>query len=148
MNELHQEWLKTLEQLKSAEGFIFSLGYFPLTRALLENSEAAGGNAMAIDPSDGPLFVVLLNPTWDSPEDDLRIHKGVEELLAKFKIGAKEKGLLHRYPFTNYAYNHEDALNGYGEESLESLRNVNAKYDPDGIFQKAVPGGFKISESK
>ncbi|KAF2114939.1 hypothetical protein BDV96DRAFT_600098 [Lophiotrema nucula] len=145
MNELHQEFLKTLEQLKSAESFVFSLGYFPLTKALLESSKAAGGNAMDIDPSDGPLFVILLNPTWGSPVDDVRIHQGIEELLVKFKTVANEKGLLHRYLFTNYAYKTEAALAGYGEGSLERLRKTSEEYDPDGIFQKAVPGGFKVS---
>ncbi|KAF1957642.1 FAD-binding domain-containing protein [Byssothecium circinans] len=148
MNNLHREFLNTLEELKSAEGLIFSLGFFPLTKSLLENSKAAGGNAKDIDPSDGPLFIILLNPTWDSPTDDVRVHQGVEDLLAKFKKVASERGLLHRYLFTNYTYQKDDALSGYGEESLERMRKVSEKFDPAGVFQKAVPGGFKINVAK
>jgi hypothetical protein len=147
MDELHKIWLSTLELLKSADGLTFSLGYFPLTKALLENSKLAGGNAKDIDPADGPLFITLINPTWNSADDDERIHNAVEDLLAKFKQMASEKGLLHRYIFTNYAYQNEDIFAGYGEESLKRLKEVSKKYDPEGIFQKAVPGGFKLSKA-
>ncbi|KAH8722685.1 hypothetical protein GQ44DRAFT_621980 [Phaeosphaeriaceae sp. PMI808] len=147
MNDLHKIWLDTLEPLKSAEGFIFSLGYFPLTKALLENSKLAGSNAKDIDPADGPLFVVMINPTWNSADDDERIHKAVEDLLVKFKQVANEKGLLHRYLFTNYAYQKEDALAGYGPESVKRMKKVSEKYDPERIFQKAVPGGFKLAKT-
>jgi hypothetical protein len=139
-------WLNTLEPLKSADGFIFSLGYFPLTKALLENSKLAGGNAKDIDPADGPLFIVFINPTWNSADDDERIHAAIHDLLVKFKQVAGEKHLLHRYIFTNYAYQKEDVFASYGEESLKKLKVVSKKYDPKAIFQKAVPGGFKLSE--
>lgn len=123
---------------------MFSLGYFPLTRALLRNSQAAGGNAMDIDPADGPLLIILLNPTWNSSDDDDRVHRVTEGLLATFKSLASAKNLLHRYIFTNYAYQKEDLFKSYGEESLMRLKEVSKKFDPDGIFQKAVPGGFKL----
>ncbi|KAF2873718.1 hypothetical protein BDV95DRAFT_351819 [Massariosphaeria phaeospora] len=147
MNELHQAWLQTLEPLKDAEGLILSLGFFPLTKALLQNSQKAGGNAKDIDPADGPLLIFFINPTWNSPEDDKRIHEGVEQLLAKCKHLAREKGLLHRYLFTNYAYYQEHVFKGYGEESLARLLETSKKFDTEQIFQTAVPGGFKLSAS-
>lgn len=97
MNQIHEIWLETLEPLRSAEGLKISLGYFPLPKTLLENSKHGGGNAMDIDPMDGPLIIVLINPTWDSEDDDERIYKAVEDLLAKCKRAASEKSLLHRY---------------------------------------------------
>jgi hypothetical protein len=144
MKEIHQAWTQTLEPLKDAEGFIFSLGFFPLTRALLRNSKASGGNAKNIDPEDGPLLIVLLNPTWNSAQDDDRITQGVETLLEKCKQIADGKSALHRYVFTNYAYCKENVFAGYGQESLERLIKTSKKFDPDGIFQTAVPGGFKL----
>ncbi len=147
MNEFHELWLATLESLKSAEGLIFSLGYFPLPRALLANSKAAGGNAKDMNPTDGPLFIVFVNPTWNSADDDERVHQGVENLLFKFRQLASQKDLLHRYIFTNYAYQKEDIFAGYGEESVRRLKKVAQKYDPNGVFQELVPGGFKLSKS-
>ncbi|KAF1992666.1 FAD-binding domain-containing protein [Amniculicola lignicola CBS 123094] len=147
MKELHQIWLEILEPLRPLKGFIFSYGYFPLTKALLRNSKEAGDNAKDIDPVDGPLFVVLINPTWDLSENDDQVYSAVEDLLQRLKKTASEKGLLHRYIFTNYAYHKEEVLAGYGEQSVNRLREVSQKYDPEGIFQKSVPGGFKLPKA-
>jgi hypothetical protein len=144
MKELHQVWLKTLKPLRSLQGFIFSFGYFPLTKVLLTNSKKAGDNAKDIDPADGPLFIILVNPTWDLAEDDGQVYSAVEELLQILKKIASNKGLLHRYIFTNYGHYTEDVLAGYGETSVQRMQEVSKKYDPAGIFQKAVPGGFKL----
>jgi hypothetical protein len=36
-------------------------------------------------------------------------------------------------------------LNSYGVENLKKIKAAAAKYDPDQVFQKLCPGGFKIS---
>jgi hypothetical protein len=145
MNDIHEKWAEVLETLKDADGFIFSLGFFPITKAMLINSHKAGGNAKDIDPEDGPLFIMMLNPTWNASSDDDRVQKGVEEVLAASRAMASERGLLHRYIFTNYAYYKENLFQGYGEKSLAALRETSHKLDPKGLFQKAVPGGFKLN---
>jgi hypothetical protein len=145
MNDIHEKWAEVLKILKDADGFIFSLGFFPMTKAMLVNSQKAGGNAKDIDPEDGPLLIMMLNPTWNASSDDDRVHKGVETILAASRAMASERGLLHRYIFTNYAYYKESLFQGYGEKSLAALRETSQKFDPKGIFQKAVPGGFKLN---
>lgn len=145
MELFHQKWEELLDKVKDAEGFIFSFGFHPLTKTLLESSERAGGNAMNIPPSDGPLFIVLINPVWKQAEDDERIFAEVGKFVAELRLLASEKGLLHRYIFTNYGYSKDDVVAGYGEESVSRLRETSKKYDPEGVFQRSVPGGFKLS---
>lgn len=144
MQAFYTKWQSTVDTLKDAEGFIFTLGFHPLTKSLLEASAKAGGNAMNIPPSDGPLFVVLINPIWKQATDDNRIFAAIDSFVAELRRLATEKGLLHRYIFTNYAYWKDNVLAGYGEESLERMKGVSRKYDPDGMFQVGVPGGFKL----
>ncbi|KAI1306687.1 hypothetical protein F5Y03DRAFT_394527 [Xylaria venustula] len=144
MNIFHDKWQETLAQIKDADGFIFSFGFHPLTKALLENSEKAGGNAAAIPPSDGPLFVLLINPIWTLPDDDQRIFRAVGELVTDLRGLARERGLLHRYIFTNYGFADDDVLSGYGKESITKLIDTSKRFDPLGVFQKGVPGGFKL----
>ncbi len=144
MEAFYKKWEETLALIKDIEGFIFSFGFHPLTKALLRNSEKAGGNAMAIPSSDGPLFVLLINPIWTLPEDDKRVFSEVGHFVAELRRLAAEKGLLHRYIFTNYGYQKDDIIAGYGEDSVAQLRETSKKYDPEGIFQKSVPGGFKL----
>ncbi|KAK6223276.1 hypothetical protein LQW54_000393 [Pestalotiopsis sp. IQ-011] len=144
METFHDKWQEALAKIKDAEGFIFSFGFHPLTKALLENSAKASGNAMNIPPSDGPLFVILINPIWNFAKDDDRILKTVGALVDDLRSIASEKGLLHRYIFTNYGFQADEIISGYGEESVSKLRETSKKYDPEGMFQKGVPGGFKL----
>ncbi|KAF2113376.1 hypothetical protein BDV96DRAFT_496359 [Lophiotrema nucula] len=144
---MYAKYQSTLTQIKDAEGLTFSFGFMPLSKSMLANSLKAGGNAFDIPASDGPLFIVLVNPTWASVADDERVTAGTEKLVAEFRELAREKGLLHRWVFPNYAFWKEDLFKSYGEESVARLRGVAKTYDPEGIFQKAVPGGFKLEKS-
>ena len=99
---------------------------------------------MVIPPEDGPLFVLLINPSWSRTEDAIRIITAIENLVAVSKRLAEEKDLLHRYIFGNYGYWKDNVIQRYGEDSVSKLWETCRKYDPDGLFQKGVPGGFKL----
>ena len=60
---------------------------------------------------------------------------------------AASKGLKHDLIYLNYANADQDPLASYGEDNLSYLKSVAKKYDPKGIFQTQVPGGFKVSKS-
>ena len=51
------------------------------------------------------------------------------------------------FRYLNYCHATQDPLRTYGEESLRKIREAAAKYDPAGVFQTRVPGGFKIPEA-
>ena len=57
---------------------------------------------------------------------------------------AEAKGLLLKFQYLNYAAPFQAPLEAYGEDNLRFLRAVSEKYDPKGVFQKRVPGGFKL----
>ena len=48
------------------------------------------------------------------------------------------------FRYLNYCNGTQDPLRSYGEASLRKMREAAAKYDPAGVFQTRVPGGFKI----
>ncbi|KAI1205458.1 FAD-binding domain-containing protein [Annulohypoxylon truncatum] len=144
MEAFHRKWQDMITEIKDVNGLTFSFGFHPLTKAMLDSSARAEGNAIAIPPSDGPLFIVLVNPGWDLPEDDSKVYTIVGNFVADLRKLATDKELLHRYIFMNYAYQMDDPIMGYGEESVHKLKETSKKYDPEGIFQKGVPGGFKL----
>jgi hypothetical protein len=57
---------------------------------------------------------------------------------------AKERDLWHRYIYLNYADASQDVFAGYGEENRERLRGIQKQWDPEGLWSKLQPGGFKI----
>lgn len=57
---------------------------------------------------------------------------------------AKEMNSHHRYIYQNYANSSQDVFGGYGEENRETLKMIQEKYDPEGVFTKLQPGYFKL----
>jgi hypothetical protein len=46
----------------------------------------------------------------------------------------------------DYADITQDPLASYGAENVKKMKAAAKKYDPQGVFQNLVPGGFKISK--
>lgn len=44
----------------------------------------------------------------------------------------------------NYAGTGQEVLKSYGDQSNDFMKVVRAKYDHAGVFDKLVPGGFKL----
>lgn len=147
MLDIRELWLEALRPIKVVPGLKLPLVFQPLTQGMLSKSAPRGGNSLGLTPEDGPLIVTLLNSVHTEPSDDDKVLAAALALIESIESLAAERGKASRYRFTNYAYKSQNVLQGYGKESLERLRRVSEKYDPQGFFQKAVPGGFKLSEA-
>jgi hypothetical protein len=52
--------------------------------------------------------------------------------------------VFHPYKYLNFAASFQDPLASYGGIELRRMKKVARKYDPTGVFQTQVPGGFKL----
>lgn len=68
------------------------------------------------------------------------------ELINRIRDYAERIGADNPYLYLDYADKPQDPLAGYGEENVKKMKATAEKYDPSGVFQKLVPGGFKISK--
>ncbi|KAK6065269.1 FAD binding domain-containing protein [Seiridium cupressi] len=59
---------------------------------------------------------------------------------------AKEVGGHVELRYLNYCDGSQDPLGSYGEENIHKTKDVATKYDPTGVSQGRVPGGFKLSK--
>jgi hypothetical protein len=142
MVDIHQEWEQVVEDLKDADGFLFSLGFSPVTKAMLANSPNAQGIADHLNPDDIPLFTVMLSPSWKSSTDDERIHRGIDRILAKCWAMTNEKALQHDSIFSTNAYYERNVFQEHGEKGLVMLQ---AKSQKSGLLTTAVPGTSKLN---
>lgn len=71
----------------------------------------------------------------------------VEALVDQVKAFAGPDRLCP-WLYLNYAHDTQKVLESYGPSNLQKIRDVAAKYDPQGVFQRLWPGGFKISAAK
>ncbi|KAL4744697.1 hypothetical protein BDW72DRAFT_208805 [Aspergillus terricola var. indicus] len=63
------------------------------------------------------------------------------------KVYVQEIGADSEYIYMNYAARYQNPLRGYGKENVEFIKAVARKYDPLEVFQRQVPGGFKVSSA-
>ena len=95
---------------------------------------------------DGVVFAAAVFVKTDEQE------AAVYPLVAAWVQGVSDyaqsvDGLLP-WRYVNYADGSQDPLASYGPEGVEKMRTAAAKYDPDRVFQRLCPGGFKISRTQ
>ncbi|KAK7946227.1 uncharacterized protein PG986_010548 [Apiospora aurea] len=144
LQEAAEIYTAGLEPIKPCEGLICSMTLQPYARSLLEASAAKGGNSLGPSPDGGPLVSVLLLTYWSNKSDDAAVLGTMEKILEAIKSRAAAKGLLVPYTYMNYAFASQDPIGSYGAESKAELQRVSKRYDPEGLLQKGVPGGFKL----
>ncbi|KAH8688020.1 hypothetical protein BGZ60DRAFT_510602 [Tricladium varicosporioides] len=133
-----------LDPIKTVENGTFSLTLQPYPVSLLEKSGLSGGNSLGLDVVDGPLVSVLLLSYWKNKGDDNAVLGFMNTALEKIKQDAALRNQLIPYVYMNYAFSNQDPIDSYGQKNKKKLQRASKKYDPDGVFQKGCPGGFKL----
>jgi FAD/FMN-containing dehydrogenase len=128
----------------SVPGMTYSLSFQPLPTAITTKAASRGGNSLGLTGAEGNLFNLLLGISWDSVADDERIEQHAKALFQQSEDKARELGLYSKYVYLNYAAPWQDPFSGYGAAQKVRLQDVSRKYDPKGVFQKQVSGGFKL----
>ena len=77
---------------------------------------------------------------------DNAITSAVKDLFEKAELRAEVWGLRRDYVQLTYADGWQRPIQRRGQKSVKKLVEVSKKYDPDGVFQKQVRGGFKLTE--
>lgn len=132
-----------LEPLKPLDGITLCLTLQAYPRSLLRRTAELGGNALGLDPGE-PLVTILLPTYWRSREDDGQILGVLRGALEAIERDADARGQRVPYTYLNYASDFQDPFSSYGEGNKKFLQEVGRKYDPKGLFQKNVPGEFKL----
>jgi FAD/FMN-containing dehydrogenase len=86
----------------------------------------------------------VLDSGWWSPNDDETVHNATRNMIDEIETASKAEGDYVEYIFMNDASWDQEVIQHYGGESVERLKRVRKLYDPDSVFQRLVPGGFKL----
>lgn len=140
----YESYSSSLAKASGGTGFESFLVFQPISINVLEAMQKNGGNALGLKPSDGPLMLVQLATTWDNEGLDDAVETGSECFIDDVEDMAKEIGLLRGFVYMNYAGKSQDVLARYGAENLAKLRNIAAKWDPEGLLQQLWKGYFQL----
>lgn len=142
----YETYVNALGPLKAIEGLTTSFTLQAYPKSLLDKTASAGGNSLGIDPSDGPLMSILILSFWQNKEDDDKINSTFKRVIEAVDQDATTRGTAVPYKYMNYAAPFQDPIKMYGKENKAKLQATSKKYDPKGLFQKGVVGGWKLFE--
>ncbi|KAI1336600.1 FAD binding domain protein [Xylariaceae sp. FL0016] len=134
---------QTLQTAPSPQDVNWSLTFEPLPTVLTQCGQ--GANVLGVSSADGNAVILLVSVACTEVDSSGFIHTTAPRLVRAMDEAADALGGLHRFRYLNYANPSQDPIGSYGEENLEFLRNVSARYDPEGMFRRQVPGGFKLT---
>ena len=130
--------------MEKVTGIVWSLTFQPIVPAISSKSAPLGGNSQGLSPSDGPLVNALLTASWSLAGDDALVNSVAGGFIDGINARARNAGVYNNFVYLNYANKTQSPIDGYGAVNKAQLQAVSKKYDPQGIFQKGVPGGFKL----
>lgn len=84
---------------------------------------------------------------WKHAQDEARVREACRAICDAAEATARRNGTFLEYVYANYASRDQNPLRSYGEANFAKMREVAAKYDPQGVFQTLQFGGWLLSKA-
>jgi len=149
--EIYAEYVQKLKGFINPEKFTTSLLFQPIPSYMVAIGQRRGGNMLGLDDVNFNAVMFTAGFGVYPSEGEGKAALAYAELMAMTAEVKKLSKLLNGemdFIFLNYADAVQDPLGSYGLKNVQHMRQVAAGYDPTGVFQTRIPGGFKISRVK
>lgn len=133
-----------VDRLLDLAGFTVSMAYQPVPSVMLERRGAV--DSLGPVQTQGDLIYVHLAVATDDEERDSDevVEKAVQSFVTDADAKAKSLGVYRSFLQGTYADSWQNPLDRRTTGTLQDLMAAAKKYDPGQVFQKQVPGGFKL----
>ena len=145
--ELHEKLVADLLQVIPADELVTQSLFQPLPKIFADIGVEKGGNVLGLDINEENALLWLSAVSVKNAEHESIVHQKTAALTEELKTYAESISVLLPWIYINYADPTQDPLSSYGENNLEFMREVSAKYDPKGLFHERVPGSFGLSRA-
>ncbi|OBR08505.1 FAD binding domain-containing protein [Colletotrichum higginsianum IMI 349063] len=144
--DAHQAFVDAMKQAVGADEFTTQMVFQPLPTYFAEIGRArGGGNVLGLDAETDNAILWLGLVTVNTEAQEAVARARMASAAAQIEGFAASAGGDVDWRYLNYADPSQNPLKTYGEANVDFIRKVASKYDPEGVFQKRIPGGFKIS---
>ncbi|KAK8080876.1 hypothetical protein PG997_008694 [Apiospora hydei] len=126
---------------------LVSIDWQPITSLWTAGSARSnpGGNALGIDTAAKGAYLAWAEVVeWIGSEYDDAVFAWAEKTTNAINAATRAAGLYDAFNYMGDAAGFQEIYQGYGDANEARLREVSRKYDPERVFQKMLPGGFKI----
>ncbi|KAK5087911.1 hypothetical protein LTR05_002127 [Lithohypha guttulata] len=145
--QMHNSYVELIKASEAAGNWTLQDMFQPLPAIFAKHSVEMGGNMLGLDRFDENLVLWQTYLAWQAPDQDDLFHSFGDAFIAELKDYAISIGADNPFIYLDYAYKTQDPLASYGKENYDHIKAMAEKYDPLGVFQTMVPGGFKISKA-
>lgn len=147
-----------VQLIKDAPGLQIYIVYNPVTEPAMMQMKKRQGNALGLNPDDGPLTskfslnrtihcvnlsVVNINLHWSMESDTPRMQSFMRTMLSQMKQVAEDSSMHHPYIFLNHCFEEQTPLSSYGD-NVQRLHQIRDDVDPQGVFTILQPGHHKF----
>ena len=143
LEQVYSLWNNTISSVQNVAYLSYTMAFQRIPTTIPGNE-----NSLGLSASAGNLVLCLLSFAWGNAADDTLMYNVTKTLIDLIEQATKQAGLYNQFLYLNYAANFQDPLSSYGVVSKMHLKAVSRKYDPTGVFQTGVPGGFKLFSNK
>ncbi|KAI9374302.1 hypothetical protein BJX61DRAFT_540941 [Aspergillus egyptiacus] len=152
MNEEFANWVvkhfySVVPSIDNLPGAVSGLVFQVITEPILEKMARAGGNALGLDISNGPILLIHMLSMWNSTSHDDAMYRFANDFFADVAAEAESQALGNEFIYMNYASQFQDVISSYGSANKARLREIAAKYDPFAVYQTLQPGHFKLTHA-
>ncbi|KAI4098961.1 MAG: hypothetical protein L6R37_006209 [Teloschistes peruensis] len=139
--EIYALFERSVEALRRVNGMIWTLVLQPLPPASAMKGQL---DSQGLNTRTEPLVVVLFTAVWKNKADDFLVEQTTRSIINSIDLYAASRGAADPYRYLNNCASWQKPFDGYGAENKRFLQQMSKTYDPDGLFQKAFVGGFKL----
>ncbi|KAL9024541.1 MAG: hypothetical protein Q9196_006446 [Gyalolechia fulgens] len=135
--ELFKLWEHAMSKLESVEGIAveFLVQPHPVTN---------GTNLFGLQAGKTDDVMVDMTSLYTRKADEALVAQVITDLVNQQKQLLEKSNHLIDFVYLNYADISQPVLQSWGSSNVNKLKAASKKYDPSGVFQTQVPGGFKI----
>ena len=140
--QTYELWQDSCAAVRDRAGIVWSMSLQPITAGIIARSPFLHEAVPTLSTNTTSIVVAQLTGTWKDSNDSAAIEAAALKLIDGIDDAARTEGMQTGYIYLNYAHAGQNVF-GEGERS-KRLQETSRKYDPEGIFQRCVPGGFKL----
>ncbi|KAF2753649.1 putative FAD-binding oxidoreductase [Pseudovirgaria hyperparasitica] len=134
-----------VETISSVKNSTIAVGLNSIGPNVIQRGIDMGGNLLGNTVEAQTWFAI--NAGWANAADDETVHTAGGELIRQMRDVTIKEGEHIEWLFPNEANHDQQVTGSFGVQNVEELRRVRDKYDPQRVYQRLLPGGFKIPGS-
>ncbi|KAF4456136.1 hypothetical protein F53441_1691 [Fusarium austroafricanum] len=144
--DLHKQFVNDWKAQSPDGDFICHAIFQAMPTVFSKHSLERGGNVVGLDREKDNAVMFQVQLMINGVEQEKIARERMVRFRKTIKQYSVDQGAAVEWEYLNYADFTQDPLSTYGHKNVEFISKVAKKYDPKGVFQTRLPGGFKISK--